>query len=160
MLYPLIWPTVALHLASLEEFPWGWDVHSVQGNKAPAGHSHSVGAGCPGPSSCCWQTEPTCLSFCTSQQSFQTCHPAHTGRNKVPEHRSTLSNAAGGESKKVFSGGFNLDETCGLEGEVLISTFCTLALTTKVAPTSQAGRTGFVLCTTKKYVPSPNGSKI
>lgn len=79
----------------------------------------------------------------------------------MPEHLSTLSNAAGGESNKVFSGGFNLDETCGLEGEVLISsTFCTLAPTTQVAPTSQAGRTGFGLCTSMKYLTSTNRSKI
>lgn len=42
MLYPLTWPTVALGLPSREEFPWGWDVHSTQGNKAPAGHSNLV----------------------------------------------------------------------------------------------------------------------
>lgn len=162
MLYPLIhWPTVAHGLPSLGEFLQGWDVHSAQGNKAPAGLSNSVGPGCLGPSSCCWQIWPRCLSFCTGEkevctphESFQTCHPAHTGRNKVPEHHSTLSNAAGGKSKKAFSGGFDLDQKCGLEGEVLIfSTFCTLAPTMQVAPTSQVVRTGFILGTNKNYVP-------
>lgn len=76
----------------------------------------------------------------------------------MPEHHSTLSNAAGGESKKVSSGGFDLDLKCGLEGEVLIfSTFCTSAPTTQGA---QAVRTGFLTCTNTTSVPLSIGSKI
>lgn len=81
-------------------------------------------AGRPSLGTCPFVQERRRSAHPVSSSTIVCCHPAYNGTLMVPKYHSTESNAAGGGSTKVSSVEIDLNQKCGLEGEVLIfSTF-------------------------------------